>query len=417
MLLNRDRALRLMQKHGLDALVATSPENVMYASDYECSTHWLNKGAQVYAALTPAAAPPAFLVAPSLELEAIVDGDGVWINDVWLVGAFRRGPAAREAMDTVGRRGFDLAQRAHHADTAVDALVAALGERGLTRGRIGLDETGMSEPIWAEIGRRLPNATVVPASSVWWQIRMVKTPEEIRRLTLACAITEQAMNAAFGLAKPGVSEADVVREYHQQLVARDARPTFAMFGSGARTGYPHLLQSTKALEAGDLIRYDIGCTYRYYHSDTARATVLGRPSDLHRKIWDAMVAGEEAAIARVRAGAEPRDIHAAGMKPGLDAGLVDFARFHCGHGIGISVYDPPLMTAADPTRSIFLMPGVEDGLEEGMVINVEVGYYLQGVVGFLCEDTMIVRRDGCELLTHNSKSLIFEEYMPGSPRA
>jgi Xaa-Pro aminopeptidase len=57
------------------------------------------------------------------------------------------------------------------------------------------------------------------------------------------------------------------------------------------------------------------------------------------------------------------------------------------------------------------MPGVEDGLEEGMVINVEVGYYLQGVAGFLCEDTMIVRGDGCELLTHNSKSLVFEEYI------
>ena len=105
------------------------------------------------------------------------------------------------------------------------------------------------------------------------------------------------------------------------------------------------------------------------------------------------------------------------MKPGLRAGLANFARFHCGHGIGISVYDPPLMTAADPTRSIFLMPGVEDGLEEGMVINVEVGYYLQGVVGFLCEDTMIVRGDGCELLTRNSKSLVYEEYMRAAARA
>jgi Xaa-Pro aminopeptidase len=417
MLLNRERALRFMQKRGLDALVATSPENVMYASDYECSTHWLNKGAQVYAGLTPSATPDAFVVAPLLELEALVDGDGTWIEDVWTVGAFKRGPAPLASMDAVGRKGFALAQRAHKAETAVDALVQALTERGLDRGRVGLDETGMSAPIWAEIARRLPNATLTPASTVWWEIRMVKTPEELRRLRLASEIAEHAMNAAFALAKPGASEADVVREYHVQLAVRGARPTFAMFGSGARTGYPHLLESNKTLEAGDLIRYDTGCTYRYYHSDTARATVIGTPTDLHRRIWDVMVAGEEAAIAAVRAGAQPRDVHAAAMKPGLDAGLADFARFHCGHGIGISVYDPPLVTAADPTRSIFLMPGVEEGLEDGMVINVEVGYYLQGVVGFLCEDTMVVRPGGCELLTHNSKSLSFEDYMRENARA
>ena len=95
MLLNHPRALHMMAKHGLDALVATSPENVMYASDYECSTHWLNKGAQVYAALTPSTAPSAFIVTPLLELEALVDGDGSWIDDVWVLGAFKRGPAPR----------------------------------------------------------------------------------------------------------------------------------------------------------------------------------------------------------------------------------------------------------------------------------------------------------------------------------
>src|SRR5918997_1446326 len=81
-LFNRERAERMLQKHGLDALVASSPDNVMYASDYECSTHWINKGFQVYSVFSPGCAPEASLIAPSLELEAIVDGD-VWIDDVY----------------------------------------------------------------------------------------------------------------------------------------------------------------------------------------------------------------------------------------------------------------------------------------------------------------------------------------------
>jgi Xaa-Pro aminopeptidase len=410
MLLNRDRALKLMNRQGLDALVASSPENVLYASDYECSTHWLNKGAQVYAALTPGATPGAFLVAPALELEAIVESE-VWIDDVWLIGDLRRGPAPIEAMDDLGRHGRAIMQRAHTAETAVDALVTALTARGLERARIGLDEGGVSAPIWAEIARRLPRATLVAASTLWWDVRMVKTPEELRRLRRAAEITERAMNAAFALVKPGVTESEIVREYHVQLATHDARPTFCMFGSGSRTASPHIAGSQKPLAAGDLLRYDIGCTYRYYHSDTARATVLGRPTDLHRRVWDAMVAGVNAGMSLLRPGADPREIHAAAMKPGQVAGLADFSRFHCGHGIGVSVYDPPLMTASDPTRSIFLMPGVEQGLEEGMVMNIEVGYYIQGVVGFLCEDTLLVTANGHEPLTHNSKALTLTDYL------
>lgn len=410
MLLNHARALAVMQRLGLDALVATSPENVMYASDYECSTHWLNKGAQVYAGLTPGATPAAFLVAPSLELEAIVTSP-VWIEDVYLTGFFKRGPAPVEAMDEIGRAAVVVAQRAHPVETAIDGLVAALTARGLDRGRIGLDESGMSAQIWAEVARRLPNATLVPAAAAWWDVRMVKTPEEIRRLRRASEITERAVEAGLAVAKPGASEADIVREYHLRLAAEGARPTFAMFGSGTRTASPHLLESTKVLAASELVRWDVGCTYRYYHSDTARAVSLGTPADRHRKIWDLMVEGVEAAIGLVRPGVHPRDIHAAAMRPGLAAGLAEFSRFHCGHGIGISVYDPPLMTAMDPTRSIFLMPGVEAGLEAGMVINVEVGYYVQGVCGFLCEDTLLVTADGCERLTHASKALPLEDFL------
>jgi Xaa-Pro dipeptidase len=410
MLLNRDRALRVMNRLGLDALVATSPENVMYASDYECSTHWLNKGAQVYAGLTPGARPDAFLVAPSLELEAIV-ASPVWIEDVHLAGFFRRGPAPAESMDAVGRAARAIAERAHAVDTAVDGLVAALAARGLDRGRIGLDESGMSAQIWAEIARRLPNATLVPGASAWWDVRMVKTPEEIRRLRRAAEIAERAVEAGLAVAKPGASEAEIVREYHLKLAAEGARPTFAMFGSGTRTGQPHLLESDKILAPSDLLRWDVGCTYRYYHADTARAVALGAPGDLARRVWDAMVEGVEDALAVVRPGVHPRDIHAAAMRPGLAAGLAEFSRFHCGHGIGISVYDPPLMTAMDPTRSIFLMPGVEEGLEAGMVINVEVGYYVQGVVGVLCEDTVLVTAGGGERFTAASKAMPLEEFL------
>ena len=399
-----------MQRHGLDALVASSPDNVMYASNYECSTHWINKGFQVYSVFAPGCAPEASLIAPSLELEAIVDGD-VWIDDIYIFAPFNRGPAQINEMDRVGRAGKELLDRAHNVRHAVDGLVAAIESRGLAEGRLGIDESGISPLHWAEIKRRLPNASIVYANAIMWDVRMVKTAEELARLKEAARITELAINAAFRLIKPGVPERAIVDEYHRQLAEHGGKPTFSMFGSGSRTSYPHMLVSDKAIEGGDILRFDVGCTYEYYHSDMARVVSLGNPSEQQRRICEAFAEGVEAGLALIRPGADVRDIYEATMAPGRKLGLESFDRFHCGHGIGISVYDPPVVTLSDPSTSAFLMPATETGLEPGMSLNLEVGYYVQGVHGFLCEDTTVVTETGCERLTHNGKALLFEDYM------
>lgn len=410
MLFNQPRAERIMARDGIDALVATSPDNVMYGTDYECTSHWVNKGFQVYSLFTPAHAPKASLIAPGLELEALVDGD-VWIEDVYIFSPFPRGPAGESEMDRVGRAVDALQERAHSVPRAIDALVAAIEARKLEKGRIAVDEIGMSPAAFAELERRFPNAEFLPGNAVWWEIRMVKTPEEIHRLREASRITEEALNGAFGLLQPGVKESDIVRDYHRRIVEQDALPSFMILSSGTRTSYPHSLKSDKVIEDGDLVRYDIGCSYGYYQSDTARAVVLGSPTDVQLKIWDALCSGVENAIALVGPGADVRDLYNEAMKPGRAAELANFDRFHCGHGIGISIYDPPIVTVADPSKSAFLMPSVEGGLEPGMCLNLEVGYYVQGVQGFLCEDTLLVTETGHERLTGNSKSLVFDEFM------
>ena len=410
MLFNRARAENVMQRHGLDALVAASPDNVLYATNYECVTHWLNKGFQLYSLFSPGHDPVASLIAPSLELDAIVDGD-VWVDDIYLFSPFARGPAQSDAMDTVGRASKALSERAHHVGRALDGLVAAIESRGLAKGRVGVDESGISPLFWWELQQRLPNLDIVYANAIWWEVRMVKTADEIDRLTRASAITEAAIRDAFRLIKPGTSEREVINAYHSGVTARGGRSTFCILGSGSRTAQPHALASDKIIESGDLIRYDIGCTYGYYHADNARAVVLGPPSAEQNRIWDAMVEGVNGAVDLMRPGADVRDVYNAAMAPGQSLGLENFERFHCGHGIGVSVYDPPVITLSDPAASAFLMPAVDGGLEAGMTFSIEVGYYIQGIMGFLCEDTVVVTEDGVRRLTSHSKSLDFEAFI------
>ena len=53
-----------------------------------------------------------------------------------------------------------------------------------------------------------------------------------------------------------------------------------------------------------------------------------------------------------------------------------------------------------------LLLGSNAMLEEGMVITVEPGIYIPGFGGVRIEDDIVVRDDGCEVLTAAPKELI-----------
>jgi len=314
-------------------------------------------------------------------------------------------------MDEMGQAGRQLIDKAHTAATAMEALKHAIESRGLQAARIAVDESSLSFSDWAAIKDMFPQADIVPGNVLLWTVRMVKTPEEIRRLRISSQIAERAVASALAELRPGMSELELMSAYNAHVSREAAIPSFAMFGTGTRTSQPHLISSDKRVAEGDLIRWDVGCTYEMYHSDTARAVVFGKPQDHQTRVWSLLAEGVEAAIGLVRPGASPAEIHRAAIGPLERSGLPDYKRFHCGHGIGISIYDPPIVTEADSSKSVFRVPVAEGGLEPGMVLNIEVGYYQQGFQGFLCEDTMLVTETGVERFTTASKKLSLDDYL------
>ena len=66
-----------------------------------------------------------------------------------------------------------------------------------------------------------------------------------------------------------------------------------------------------------------------------------------------------------------------------------------GHGLGLEIDESPRIGKKEATR-----------LEAGMVITIEPGAYIRGFGGIRIEDTVLVTRHGCEVLTPTSKELI-----------
>ena len=89
------------------------------------------------------------------------------------------------------------------------------------------------------------------------------------------------------------------------------------------------------------------------------------------------------------------DVFHAGVEVPLKAGYSDFHRHHVGHGLGLEAHEEPILS---PTNDTEILPG--------MVLCIEVPYYIWGLGGFAPEDTILVTEEGYEPLTTPERELI-----------
>jgi Xaa-Pro aminopeptidase len=254
---------------------------------------------------------------------------------------------------------------------------------------------GFRQGYFEALGEKLPKVELTQASSLLRWVRKVKTPEEVRRLREAAKNTERAMLAATGIAREGITEQELKREFERSIVGQGGRPVFTLirFGRNAVAGQRE--PDRTPLIKGDTIWFDTGTIYQGYWSDVARIFSLGEPNERAKKIYAAMQAGEEIGIAETRVGMSGGELFDITMDASRKAGHPEYRRHHVGHGIGAEVYEPPI-----------LAPGNQDTIEAGSVINIETPYYEFGLGALHVEDPYVVRADGNhELLTTLGREL------------
>jgi Xaa-Pro aminopeptidase len=389
--INRPRAERVLAEAGVDVVVASTYENVFYFSGYEGFVQRVTPATQVYAVLRADAMSEPTLVAP--------------LGDLDMQAQF---PAALASVRPYGKRmvieqqGEPLDEEATRyavlaaldpSDSPTEALLDVLAS--LPAGtRIALDERGLSaatrDALLAGYGDR-----IVAGAGVLDTIRMVKTPEEVRRLEAAALTIESSYEAAIEAAAEGISEAELASIFDRNTVARGSRPHFTVLAFGERGALPNAVSSSaRRLRHGDTIRFDIGCKTEQYSSDIARTAVFGEPSEKVARYYGAILAGEQAMIDVMRPGIAAKEVFAAAVEATREAGIPHYRRHHVGHGVGLDTYDPPLLDETTETR-----------LEAGMVFEVETPYYELGFAGLQVEDTVLVTEDGCRLLTRSAREL------------
>jgi Xaa-Pro aminopeptidase len=296
------------------------------------------------------------------------------------------------------------------ADDPIEAVVGALRQRGLDRGRLGF-ELGLGQKPHlspADLQRlisSLPSATIVDVAMPLWAIRALKSDGEVAYLREATRLSQVGYQAAFDALAPGVTEAALTRVAAQAMLAAGANPSVTpmtlIFLAGPER-YRQVLQPSieRAIKPGEQLWLDGGCSVHGYRADFIRSGVIGRLADSAEHWYDVSVAALDEAVQALGPGRQLGESWAAAQETFEAAGAGENTLIpdQIGHSVGLDHWELPLIGR----------PGTEQGeviARPGMVLCVEPtivgmdgdGDWTGGI--FCAEDQVVVTGSGVEILT------------------
>ncbi len=156
-------------------------------------SQWVRRGPQAYV-LFPGDGQQPCIIANSGILDLVPD-QHPWVTEIRRYGYFQIDVDASAELTMRPTSCSSSCSAATPTKDSVDALVAAMKEKGLERGTIGLDEMGITPQCMDQLKSALPDAKFVRCFSLFERVRSIKTPGEIEILRHAARVTERAIDA------------------------------------------------------------------------------------------------------------------------------------------------------------------------------------------------------------------------------
>jgi Xaa-Pro aminopeptidase len=241
--------------------------------------------------------------------------------------------------------------------------------------------------LYRSVCERVPGVGISDRTELLPSLRAVKSSCELALMQKAIEATAAGYRAAMAAMRPGVSERQVARAideaYHRNGASGHAFNPIV--GAGLNSTVLHYMKNEARLQAGDLLLIDSGASFGGYAADVTRTfPVSGRYTREQRKVYDVVLAAQQAAIRAARVGAQMWQVDDAARKVIEKAGFGDAFIHGIGHPLGIDVHEAP-----------------PDGkLRNGMVVTVEPGIYLpEKKLGVRIEDDVLITPRGPQVLT------------------
>ena len=227
-------------------------------------------------------------------------------------------------------------------------------------------------------------------------LRQLKFPYEVECTVRAQRIVERSLHELLPFIKPGVSERDLAAELMYRFYKNGAEglafPVIIL--SGENTSLPPGFPGRRRVQNGDFITMDIGVKVGGYCSDMTRTFALGQVSDEMKRAYDTVLQAQRTGIAAIAPGKTGHEVDAAARE------VIDTSEFSgaFGHGLGHSVG----LVCHDGLRA---GQNSQDVFQQGNIITIEPGIYLERRFGLRIEDMVWLSPEGTKNLTEFPKEL------------
>ncbi len=237
---------------------------------------------------------------------------------------------------------------------------------------------------------------LVPAGEGFAEMREVKEEYEIKCITAAQRIAEQALDELIPLIKVGVTEKELAAELDYRMAKLGSTgvsfPTILV--SGANSSLPHGVPSDKKLEKGDFVTIDFGAMVGGYHSDMTRTFAMDHVTDEMQEVYDTVLEAQLAGIRALHVDIPGCDVDKAARDVIEKAGYGQYFGHGLGHSLGLNIHESPRASKA------YTRPFVR-----GNIITVEPGIYIPGKFGVRIEDMIYLETEARRNLTAFPKDL------------
>ncbi len=220
------------------------------------------------------------------------------------------------------------------------------------------------------------------------QLRMIKSPMELKLIRKAVSITKKSLVALKPLIKPGVTELFLKDKLEQMLKDNGASgPAFdTIVASGPNAAMPHAKTTKRKIGKNDPVIVDVGADYKGYKSDLTRTFFSGKITQ-YVKHYKLLATAQDRAIRLIRPGGKIQKADQIARQILDQADLAKYFGHALGHGVGLEVHEKPNISGKSNKR-----------FRAGMVFTVEPGVYIPDSGGIRIEDMVLVTKKGYKLL-------------------
>jgi len=257
---------------------------------------------------------------------------------------------------------------------------------------VGFEEQEVSQARYTEWMRK-PPCRFTAIQDELSRIRMVKDKTEVAKLQKAVDLAEDTFDYIIGIMRPGMTENQVAAEMEYYMRKNGATaPAFeTIVASGKRSSLPHGHASEKIIEKGDPVTMDFGALLDGYNSDMTRTVFVGEPTSKMKDIYNTVLKAQQASEEMVHAGLTGAEIDKIARDIIYGAGYEGCFGHGLGHAVGIEVHESPRLSPSNPNP-----------IENGNVLTVEPGIYVEGYGGVRIENMVLV--NGTEPMVFNKSS-------------